>query len=198
MVFEELFEELGKIADNMGKKIDKKSEEIRHKMDKAREDVSDDFVKKMNRLGEKFSVENKHLSNFERAVASVAIGVAHSLEEGYKKVKKELFLTEKERKTKYGILGKVWSEKYVPRERANFCMNYAKGTDARLGNHSLKREILRDAVESLSSSDSELYGYYVHHHFTGSKRSNKHDEKKKVVKNILMSKEQREFYGKKG
>ena len=197
MVFEKLFEKVGeridKTFEDIGKKVNKTSEDIKKRMEKTREEVSDEFIKKVNKLGEKLSVNQKDLSNFERAAANIAIGVAHSLEEGYKAISKKLFLTEKERKTQYGTLGKVWSEKYVPRERGVASLEYAKRIDQKL-EFPLKKEMLKDIVESLSSSNSELYGFYIYHHFTGQKRSKDHDEKKKIVKERLMSKEERMFY----
>ena len=197
MAFEQLLEKIGeridKTFEDIGKKVNKTSEDIKRKMEKTREDVSDEFIKKMNKMGEKISVDQKDLSNFERAAASIAIGIAHSLEEGYKTISKKLFLDEKERKTKYGVLGKVWSEKYVPKERAMASLGYAKIVDQKLESP-LKKEILKDIVESLSSSNTELYGYYIYHHFTGANRSKNHDEKKKLVKERLMTKADREFY----
>ena len=202
-MFEELFDKMGEKIDKtmreIGDKVQKTSEEIRQKAEKTREDISDEFLKKMNKFGERISPDNKNLSNFEKVVANIAVGVAHSLEEGYKKVVKSLFLTEKERKTKYGILGKVWSSKYVPKERAGLCLRYALEAEKRLQGDKLKGEILKDIVESLSSSNTEIYSYYVYHHFTGSKRSKNHEEKKKIVREFFMSKEERRFYeGKNG
>ena len=197
MAFEQLLEKIGETVDkafeDIGKKLNKTSEDIRKRMDKTREDVSDEFVKKMNKFGERISIDQKALSNFERAAANIAIGIAHSLEEGYKTISKKLFLTEKERKTKYGVLGRGWSEKHVPKERAKTSLEYAKGVDQKLESP-LKKEILKDIVESLSASNTELYGYYIYHHFIGGKRSKNHDEKKRMVKERLMSKEERNFY----
>lgn len=198
-MFEELFDKMGEKIDKtmqeIGEKVQKTSDEIRKKAEKTREDISDEFLKKMNKFGERTSPDRKNLSNFERIVANIAVGVAHSLEEGYKKVAKSLFLTEKERKTKYGILGKVWSAKYVPRERAGLCLRYAVESEKRLQGDKLKEEVLKDIVESLSSSNTEIYSYYIYHHFTGSKRSKNHEEKKKTIRDVFMSKEEKKFYG---
>lgn len=201
-MFEELFDKMGEKIDKtmkeIGEKVHKTSEEIKQKVERSREDISDEFLRKINKFGERTSSDHKNLSNFERAVGNIAVGVAHSLEESYKKVVKSLFLTEKERKTKYGILGKVWSKKYVPRERAELCLKYAEMVEKPLQHNKLKDEILRDIVESLSSSNTEIYSYYVYHHFTGSKRSKNHEEKKVTIKEVLMSKKEREFYDKGG
>ena len=189
-MFEELFKKVGEKVDKVAKEINVKvtetSQRIIKKAEKSREEMSDEFMKKMAKFGERMSPDSKGLSNFERTAASIAIGVAHSLEEGYKKVTKSLFLTEKEKKTKYGTLGRLWSEKYVPKERGKLCLNFVDFVNIKLGNKKLNKEILKDIVESLSINNSELYNYYVYIHIIGGKRTKNHEEKKSIVKEKLM------------
>ena len=202
MAFEQILGKIGDKIDETANKINKKvkrtSEELKIKINKSREDVSDEFIKKMNKLGEQISPENKNLTNFERAAANVAIGVAKSLEEGYEKIKQTLFIEEKQRKTKYGLLGGFWSKSHIPKERGYACLGYAKIAEKAIpSQNKLKKEILKDVIESLSSSPTELYGFYVYGHLRGKKQSKDHERKKEMVKKYLMSKRKRNFMRKK-
>lgn len=198
MVFEEVLEKVGikvdKLFGDIEEKISKASKKVRTEMEKSRESTSEEIIKKMNKMGERISPDYKGLSNFERAASNMAIGLAHSLEQGYKKIKKEMFLTDAERKTRFGTLGKTWSEKYVPKERSNLSLEYAKLVEKKIGTKKLVDEILKDIVESLSTCSSELYGYYVYMHIFGGTRTPNHEEKKGIVKELLMEKGEREFY----
>lgn len=188
MVFEEIF-------GSIGEKIEKARKNVKSKVNRSRENVSDEFFKKLNKLGEKISPDSKNLSNLERTAANIGIGLARSFEINYKKIKETLFVTEKERNTKYGELGKFWSKKYIPRERGKDSILYARIAEKRLSSKlKLKKEILRDIVESLSSSSTELYSYYIYGHIIGSKPTKTHDKKKEVIRKYLMSPKEKEFY----
>lgn len=185
-MFEKVGEEIDKVIERVGEKMSKVAEKAKTKAEESRVRFSEDVMKKIHRYGEKFSPENKNLSNFERAVANIAIAFAHSLEEAYNKFSKEMFLTEKEKKSRFGVIGKAWSSRYVPRERAITSVRFAKEVEKKLSTKKLCDEMLKDIVESLSSTPSELYAYYLQGHFIGVKRSKTHDEKVKIVKEILI------------
>ena len=199
MAFEQILGKIGdkidKTTDKINKKIEKTGEELKVKINKSRENVSDELIKKINKLGEQISPENKNLTNFERAAANMAIGVARSLEEGYKKIKQALFIEEKQRKTKYGLLGSFWSKDHIPKERGYACLDYVKMAEKSIpSQNKLKKEILKDIVESLSSSPTELYGFYIYGYLGGKNQSKDHEKKKEIIKKYLMSKEEKKFY----
>lgn len=189
-----MFEKVGEKIDVGVEKIKEKTEDVKKKTASSVVNTEKSIRKKLNKEFSKKSVSDK-LSNFETAAANFAISVANVIERKYKKISSRLFCDQKELKTKYGTLGFLNNRHKVFKVEAETCLNYVKEVEKKIPSQlKLKKDVLKDVVATLSSSNASLFGYYLYGYISKKHIPDKIEEKKTIVKKYLLTKKEKKDY----
>lgn len=185
MTFEKILEEVGEKIDKLGNQIAIKVKETTSKAGqevKKKKSILKEVNKKMG------TMDRKKLSDFQNTIGNLVTGIAGSIEEMYKDFAKKNLATGNELKTKYGYLGDAFGRIFILKDRAEECKKYIKHIEKKIPNKiKVKKDILRDATESLSTNVDELNAYQLFGHTLLKKKviPKNLEEKKKAIKKYL-------------